>query len=349
MEKTITEIVLDSGAPGTFDKNGGDFDILREAVITADLAGALNDESATLTVFAPTDTGFKDLAAALGYGGQSEKGALNWIVESLTLLGRGDALPLLTEVLTYHVAPTELFAADVLGSTGITTLQGGTLVPDGSTTPPSLTDADDGLPNPGIIATDIDASNGVIHALNGVLLPVSVTGILSEKNTDFVVGDKGSAFYHTGKGDDYISARGGLDLVKAGRGDDVALGGSGRDVLFGDGGKDALFGQNGFDVLYGGRGADVLDGGAGHDRLIGGRGDDTFVFSTGYKRDVIVDFDYGNDVVDLSGSGLANFSEVQDALIERDFATILDLGDGDRLVFFGRDADDLHAGDFLFA
>ena len=50
---TITDIVLQSG--GDFDDNPRDFDILLNAVVTADLAGVLADPEATLTVFAPND------------------------------------------------------------------------------------------------------------------------------------------------------------------------------------------------------------------------------------------------------------------------------------------------------
>ena len=43
---TITEIVLKSGAPGEFDKNRYDYDILLTAVVTAGLADALNNPDA---------------------------------------------------------------------------------------------------------------------------------------------------------------------------------------------------------------------------------------------------------------------------------------------------------------
>ena len=65
--QTITEIVAASG--GKFDKNDRDFDILLNAVLAAELDGALADPNADLTVFAPNDRSFIRLAQSLGYRG----------------------------------------------------------------------------------------------------------------------------------------------------------------------------------------------------------------------------------------------------------------------------------------
>ncbi|MFD0980731.1 fasciclin domain-containing protein [Tropicimonas aquimaris] len=349
MDKTITEIVLESGAPGEFDRNGDDFDILRDAVVTAGLADALADPDAELTVFAPVDSAFTGLAGALGYEGASERGAFKYIVESLTLLGGGDAIPLLTDILTYHVAAGALEAADVIDAGEVETLQGGILTLDAGTTPPSLIDADDGVANPGLIATDIMASNGVIHALDGVLLPLAVSDILGRDSTDFIIGGDESMIYETKGGTDFISAGGGADLVRAGKGDDVALGRAGSDVLFGNGGHDSLFGHKGGDILMGNGGDDILDGGQGQDQLTGGRGEDTFVFSEGYGKDTVVDFRNGHDTIDVSGLGITTFDEIEAAVVEKNYGTVLNFGDGDRLVLLGTDESRLDDGDFIFA
>lgn len=349
MKKTITEIVLESGAPGEFDRNGDDFDILRDAVVAAGLADALNDPDAELTVFAPADSAFTGLAGALGYGGNSEKGAFNYIVESLTLLGGGDALPLLTDILTYHVAAGALEASDVIGAGEVETLQGGLLTLDAGTTPPSLEDADPGFANPGLIATDILASNGVIHALNGVLLPVAVSEILARPGTDFIIGDKEAMVYSTGNGADFVSTGGGSDLVRAGKGDDVVLGRGGADVIFGQGGNDTVIGHKGADVLNGGGGDDLLDGGAGADQLTGGKGADSFVFATGYDVDTVVDFRNNQDRIDVSGLGVSSFSEIEDAIVAKNTGTLLNFGGGDRLLLLGIDEARLDEGDFIFA
>lgn len=70
-------------------------EIISQAVITADLAGFLANKS-DLTVFAPNDRAFIRLANDLGYEGSDETGAFDAIVQTLTLLGNGDPLPLLT-------------------------------------------------------------------------------------------------------------------------------------------------------------------------------------------------------------------------------------------------------------
>lgn len=346
---TITETVLASGAVGSYDADGTDFDLLRDAVVTAGLAETLDDPDASLTVFAPNDAAFVGLAGALGYGGTDEGGALGHIVEALTLLGGGDPIPLLTDVLTYHVSAGELFAADVIADGGADTLQGGRLTLDAGTMPPSLIDADPGVANPGLIATDVGASNGVIHVIDGVLLPVSVTGILSQPNTDFVLGEMTSDVILTGKGADYVSAGSGADMVRAGRGDDIALGGHGRDALFGDGGDDTLGGQGGRDTLFGGRGNDTLNGGNRNDTLTGGTGEDTFVFEENSGRDVIVDFRSGHDVIDVSGIGVENFDDIEMATQDKNWGSKIDFGGGDKLILLGVDESTLDASDFLFA
>ncbi len=98
---SIAAVVAASGSG--FDDDGGDFDMLLAAVGAAGLVGALADEDASLTVFAPTDDPFVALAGRLGYGGDDEADAFEFIVEALTDLGGGDPIPLLTDVLSYHV------------------------------------------------------------------------------------------------------------------------------------------------------------------------------------------------------------------------------------------------------
>lgn len=118
--------------------------------------------------------------------------------------------------------------------------------------------------------------------------------------------------------------------------DDILRGDGGGNRLDGAGGKDVLNGRKGRDVLLGGDGADKLFGDKGADRFIGGNGRDTlyagvdlskdvFVYKTkndsrvGAKyRDKIVQFDPGEDYIDLTaidantrlaGKQQLNFSE----------------------------------------
>ncbi|MBO9446169.1 fasciclin domain-containing protein [Ruegeria sp. R14_0] len=351
--ETITGTVLLSGAIGSFDTKNSDFDILREAVIAAKLDGVLDKPEAGLTVFAPTDAAFIGLAQELGYTGSDEEGALGHIVKALTLLGGGDPIPLLTEILKYHVVEGEFDLAAVAGfgnGAQIGTLQGSSVELNLDTTPPSLGDADDGIVDPNIILTDVGATNGIIHVLDGVLLPISVTDILNQKNTDFILGDDSDEFYFTGRGQDFVHGGGGRDVINTGKGNDVALGGAGDDVLFGGRGKDTLRGDEGDDTIFGGRGSDVIDGGADDDILFGGRGKDSFVFENGDGDDLILDFQVGKDKIDLSDyKGIAGFEDIQDDISGGFFRTTIDLGDGDSIVLAGVWPGQLTEDSFMFA
>ncbi len=112
----------------------------------------------TLTVFAPTNAAFDALAVELT-GSSSATGA--------DLLTAGNK-PLLRSVLTYHVLTSEVGAAAIPFGKPITTAEGSVFkVETGS--PPMVTDGRNRTAK--ITATDIDASNGVIHLVDRVLLP----------------------------------------------------------------------------------------------------------------------------------------------------------------------------------
>ena len=78
----------------------------------------------------------------------------------------------LAKILTYHVVPGAVLAADVSGLNGqdVTTVEGAALTVnvagDGSVT---LTDAAGN--DVAVVTTDIETSNGVIHVIDGVLMP----------------------------------------------------------------------------------------------------------------------------------------------------------------------------------
>jgi len=350
--QTITGIVLNSGAVGEYDTNGGDFDLLRDSVVTAGLAAALDDDSASLTVFAPTDDAFIGLAKTLGYSGDDEAGSLGHIVDSLTLLGGGDPIPLLTDVLTYHVVQGAFDKDTVVGlgdGAMIETLQGGDVTINLSSTPPSLGDLDTGIADPGLIGFDVMATNGIVHVLDGVLLPVSVTGILSQPGTDFVMGTTKNDNIKTRDGNDFLDGKGGHDVLNAGSGDDVVLGGGSGDNLFGRKGDDILRGEAGNDKVRGGDGNDIVDGGKGRDLLFGGRGEDVFVFSEGYGKDTVVNFRDGDDKLDVSGFGVESFDEIESLINGNKQRVKIDFEDGDALVLLGAELSQMDQSDFIFA
>ena len=131
----------------------GDFDTLVAAVQAAGLEETLRGEG-PYTVFAPTDAAFQALPPGT--------------VDALLAEPEGD----LTDILTYHVVDGEVPAADVAGLDGqeVTTANSATFTvnvgDDGSVT---LTDAAGN--DVAVTQTDIEASNGVIHVVDAVLMP----------------------------------------------------------------------------------------------------------------------------------------------------------------------------------
>ncbi|MCU0927120.1 MAG: fasciclin domain-containing protein, partial [Hydrogenophaga sp.] len=128
-----------------------DFSILVNAVVAAGLVDTLSGPG-PFTVFAPTNAAFAALLAELN-------------VTADQLLANTD---LLTRVLTYHVLPGRVLAADITEGATPTTVQGGsfTLSLRGG---PSITDARGRQAN--IVATNVQAANGVIHVIDRVILP----------------------------------------------------------------------------------------------------------------------------------------------------------------------------------
>jgi uncharacterized surface protein with fasciclin (FAS1) repeats len=130
-----------------------DFSILVEAVVAADLVTTLSAPGGTLTVFAPTNAAFAALLTELG------------VTKEQLLADK----PLLTAVLTYHVLPTRVFKAGIPLGEHITTAEGGFFKIDEVGTAFVITDGRNRASN--ITATDIKANNGIIHAIDKVLLP----------------------------------------------------------------------------------------------------------------------------------------------------------------------------------
>ena len=131
-----------------------DLSILVEAVVAAGLAQNLS--SGSLTVFAPTNAAFAALLTELG------------VTKDALLANK----PLLTAVLSYHVLSSRVPRADVPVGKAITPLAGGFFKIE-ATGGLKVTDGRNRVSN--ITATDIQASNGVVHLLDRVLLPPTRT------------------------------------------------------------------------------------------------------------------------------------------------------------------------------
>jgi len=284
----ITDIVAASGMG--FDDNPGDFDMLLAAVTAAGLAETLASEAAQLTVFAPSDAGFVTLAQSLGYSGDDEAGAFGQIVNALTVLNGGDPLPLLSTVLTYHVAGTPLQSAQVLDSDGITTLA----MADVTVNNAAIVDGNASTVDANLIALDIQAGNGIVHVIDNVLLPVD---LLAAGET-LAIGTEARDVFIGGAAKDYLTSLGGNDVLQGMDGDDILFAGDGADRINGGAGDDMMIGgvtdADLSDVFYGGAGDDTMDGGFGNDILFGMDGDDSMI--GGFGVDEIAG-QAGNDTI----------------------------------------------------
>jgi uncharacterized surface protein with fasciclin (FAS1) repeats len=123
-----------------------DFSTLVAALKAADLVATLEGEG-PFTVFAPTNAAFEALPAGT--------------VESLL---QPENKAKLTSVLTYHVVPGAVMAADVVNLSAATTVEGSDI---------SISTEGDSvkIDNATVVQADIEASNGVIHVIDAVILP----------------------------------------------------------------------------------------------------------------------------------------------------------------------------------
>ena len=124
----------------------GDFETLVAAVQAAGLVEVLKGDG-PYTVFAPTDEAFAKLPAGT--------------IESLLEPENKEKL---IAILTYHVVPGKLMAADVVKLKTATTVEGQDV---------RIVAASSGVTVDGanVVATDVIASNGVIHVIDTVILP----------------------------------------------------------------------------------------------------------------------------------------------------------------------------------
>jgi len=132
--KNIVETAIDAGS----------FKTLVKAVDAAGLVQTLTGPG-PFTVFAPTDEAFAKLPA----------GTLDALLKDKAKL---------TSILTYHVVPGRVLAADVTKMTSAKTVNGQNITI-------SMKDGGVMVDNAKVIKTDVLASNGVIHVIDTVILP----------------------------------------------------------------------------------------------------------------------------------------------------------------------------------
>jgi transforming growth factor-beta-induced protein len=148
--ETVADIAIDSP----------DHTTLVAAVVEARLLPALTDPFSKLTVFAPTDVAFTAALAAMN-------------ISAADLL----ASPDLGYILLYHVIGSEALSSSLTNGP-VTTLNGQDVIVDISTSV-MINDAN-------VTNADITSSNGVVHIMDGVLLP-NLTSIEENNNLDVIV------------------------------------------------------------------------------------------------------------------------------------------------------------------
>ena len=120
------------------------FNTLVQAVQAANLADTLS-QAGPYTVFAPTDEAFDQLP----------DGALDFLLQP-------ENQDLLAQVLSYHVVPGEITSGEITPG-GISALSGGLAI--------GVSDNGVVVNNASVVTPDLQASNGVIHVINRVLIP----------------------------------------------------------------------------------------------------------------------------------------------------------------------------------
>ncbi|MEJ2256179.1 MAG: fasciclin domain-containing protein [Woeseiaceae bacterium] len=126
--------------------SAGQFNTLAAALKAADLVDTLKGDG-PFTVFAPTDAAFSKLP--------------DGTVEHLLKPENRDEL---VSILTYHVVPGKVYAADVVKLDSAQTVNGAEI---------TIRAGDNGVAIDGanVIKTDVAASNGVIHVIDSVIIP----------------------------------------------------------------------------------------------------------------------------------------------------------------------------------
>lgn len=136
-EPTLVELALAANESGPY---AGQFDVLIAALVAKpDLLETLNTRRGQYTVFAPVDAAFE----AVGFDEEN-----------------ADEVP--AEILLHHLTRGRRYAKSVLASPRLRMVNRDFVTQDG------------GVLNDGqatVVATDFEASNGVLHAIDGVLLP----------------------------------------------------------------------------------------------------------------------------------------------------------------------------------
>jgi uncharacterized surface protein with fasciclin (FAS1) repeats len=131
------------------------FSTLVTAIEAAGLADTLSGSDSDYTVFAPTNEAFNQLP----------DGTLEYLLQP-------ENQEVLQRVLSYHVLPKQVGSSEISGGE-IESLDGGLVT--------EVTDEGVMVNNASVVTPDIEASNGVIHGVNRVLLPADLQSTLASE------------------------------------------------------------------------------------------------------------------------------------------------------------------------
>ena len=153
-----------------------DLSILVDALVAANagLVETLSGEG-PFTVFAPTNEAFVGLLNILGDD-----------YNALSDFDTQEEIDLLVKILTYHVvAGTEAFKADLSDGQSIPTVNGASVGISLKNNTVHVVDAT--ADNATVVIEDVDASNGVVHVINKVLLPQEAVDFVAAMQTPNIV------------------------------------------------------------------------------------------------------------------------------------------------------------------
>jgi len=169
----IDQVILPSSDDiPTVATKAGAFNTLLAAAKAGGLVPALSGDG-PLTVFAPTDEAFAKLPAS-----------------TVTSLLKPENKQQIADILKYHVVAGRVYSTDALAAKQAPTLQGGQV---------SITANAQGamVNNAKLVTTDIDASNGVIHVIDSVLLPPQGQAMSPSKMIETAIAN-GAPVYNAG-------------------------------------------------------------------------------------------------------------------------------------------------------
>lgn len=170
----IDQVILPASdsIPATAIK-AGNFKTLVAAAKAAGLVDALSGKG-PFTVFAPTDDAFAKLPEG-----------------TVATLLKPENKGKLASILKYHVVPGRVYSSDALSAGKASTLQGDSIKISVNGKSAMVNDAK-------LVATDLDASNGVIHVIDSVILPPEKTSHVNPRKMIETAIAEGAPLYNSG-------------------------------------------------------------------------------------------------------------------------------------------------------